>query len=330
MLFYHPIEHTFGYTGRMGEVMTSEVSKVELSPEVVKAIDSYKPRKASGDVWADHGDIVRDRVRAVSPKGVEIACRLIAAGASLLAYAAKEAIPLDDDIVFSDETIERYTAVGGGGTAGSSGTIRSRLRRLSDAYKPNQTAKLARPKLRDPYKKDELRGLWQLISNQTPSRTRRLQGLYCLSLGAGCDARDLRTVRGTSVRRDNDNIVYVTIGEPRPRRVPVLSDIGDTLLSLAEEAKENPIIGGDPKSKNLVNNVVKLAKGGQDLPKLDASRLRHSWLVAMIESRIPLPVIAKMAGLSTIHSIEDLLAFADLPSEGFATDIADAMEVPWL
>lgn len=158
--------------------------------------------------------------------------------------------------------------------------------------------------------------------------------MYCLSLGAGCDSEDLRTVTGDDVYEDN-SIVYVAIGEPNPRTVPVLASVGPTLLELAEGVDgDELVIEGNPEGRNLVNRVINAADGGEDLPKMAVIRLRHSWLVAQLNARIPLGLLAQYAGFKTLRTLEDLLAYTAYPpdkvAEAFDLDITAAMETPWL
>jgi hypothetical protein len=182
-----------------------------------------------------------------------------------------------------------------------------------------------------------------MVSNQpTLMRTRRLQAVYCLALGAGCDSRDLRTITGDSVI-EKDGIVYVGIGEPRPRIVPALSGVSELLLDLATIAEGELLIGGDPKASNRVNSLVRSAIGGEDLPALDVSRLRHSWMVAMMNARIPMSLLARLAGFSTLRVPEDLLPYTefaagtsdpfDVNRTGnpvFDAEVVEALGLPWL
>lgn len=336
MVFYHPIEQMFPYTGGMGEIMNrgKTPAPTAAEAEALAVVENFVPQSAPAEVWESHGHLVRDRVRAVKTKGPRSAQTHLSAGAGLLAFAAREGIPLRGEVVFSDEVIERYVAAELTGSRGSRGTTRSRLRRLRDAYAPEQTPVVDYQRVRPPYTIDELAGLWRMVSNQsTPYRTRRLQALYCLCVGAGCDATDLRTVSGEDVYKDN-GLVYVAIGEPRVRTVPVLGSVGPTLLGLAETAGKEMVIGGNADDHNLVNRLVRSATGGEDLPRLNVARLRHSWMVAMANARLPLTLLADMAGVATLRTFEDLLPYTNLPpgevTEAYDFEMTDALELGWL
>lgn len=296
--------------------MTTKHSQPALPPEVDQAITEYSPKLASATLWSDHGELVLSRVRALRPQGVEAARRLLSAGAGILAFANDNHIPLQPETLFSDEVIERYIATGVKGRSGTRATLRSRLRRLQNASVPAQIPEISYRRVKPPYDRNELAGMWRMVSAQpSAKRKRRLQALYCLCLGAGCDSTDLRHVYGTSVRTTGD-IVLVDIGGRRPRTVPVFAGLGETLIELAEETGQGLLIGGNPDHVQVVNALTASATGGDDLARLNPTRLRHSWMVALMSARIPLSQLASLAGIATLRVFEDLLPYCHLPADG--------------
>lgn len=309
--------------------MSTEASNAALEPDVVEAIAGYRPKLASAALWTEHSEKVISRVRRAGPQTPRAARRLLTVGAGLLAYADDNDIPLEARILFTDEVIERYIANGVKGSPGTKATLRSELRRLQDP-KPVLITPIGYRRVKPPYSRAELAGLWRMVSNQsTEERTRRLSGLYCLGLGAGCTAEDLRTVYGTSIRTTGD-IVVVEIGGGRARTVPVLAGLGETLIGLAEEAGKDLVIGGRAESRQLVNRLVGSAVGGEDLPALNVSRLRHSWMTALMSARVPVAELATLAGISTLRVFEDLLPYCEMGDEGYEAEASQAMEVSWL
>lgn len=304
------------------------------SQSVSEAVEGFVPKKVPTELWNAHSQLVLDRVKAARPSSKASAKRLLSGGAGLLVFAAENHIPLEVETLFSDEVIERYVAEEFPGSESTRATIRSSLRQLRNAGTPTRTLKYGHQKVTAPYTRSELAGLWQMISNQpVPRRSERLQAIYCLCLGAGCDAEDLRTVTGDDVYEDN-GIVYVAIGGPNPRTVPALTSVGPKLLELANGIGEELVAGGNSEGRNLVNRVIRSAVGGEDLPKMEAVRLRHTWLVAIVNARIPLGLLAQYAGFKTLRTLEDLLDYTEFPpeevTEEFDFEIAEAMEIPWL
>lgn len=311
--------------------MTKKSSAAALPPEVEAVIEKYSPAKAAQEVWAEHGQLVVDRIRLKGVQGPSSANRLLSAGCGLLVFAAENEIPMEPDVVFADETIERYIAAKSEGTEKSRTTLRSSLRRLRDADKPRLTPVIAYQRMRPPYSRDELVALWRMVSSQpTKERTRRLQSLYLLGLGAGCASTDLRHVCGSSVRKEN-GVVAVDIGGQRPRVVPVLAGAGDKLFELAQQAGDKVMVAGngDPSQDQMVNRLLATAVGGEGLPKLVVSRLRHSWMVAMMSANLSLAQLAEISGVSTFRTFEDFLPYCEAEPASPAV-VSSALEVSWL
>src|SRR5690606_8878914 len=99
-------EHLFGYDGCEGQAVTNSKRSAALAPPVADAIAAFSPKMASAELWAEHGHLVIARVELTAPGGPEAARRLLSAGVGLLAWAEKNHVPLRDDVLFSDETIE--------------------------------------------------------------------------------------------------------------------------------------------------------------------------------------------------------------------------------
>lgn len=307
--------------------MTNAKRSAALAPPVADAIAAFSPKMASAELWAEHGRLVIARVELIAPHGPESARRLLSAGVGLLAWAQRNHVPLRGEVLFSDETIERYIASVEAG-AGPRSTLRGRLRRLRDAGKPKRIPEISRRGIQPPYTTEELVGLWRMVSNQpTLDRSRRLKALYCLGFGAGCDSVDLRHVFGTSIRADGD-VVLVEVGGPKARTVPALAGVGEVLISLAEEAGQGLMIGGDPNSRQVVNNLIARASGGEDLPHLNAYRLRHSWMVALMSAPVPLADLARLAGVTSLRTFEELRPYCTAALS--PAEVAAALEVTWL
>src|SRR5207302_3530882 len=121
----------------------------------------------------------------------------------------------------------RFISVGIKGNR-SRRTYRSTLRRIGPLlttkapWEPQAEA-VNRRRVAAPYSSDELEALWRDAQHQaTPARLRAGQALIALGAGAGLDGRwSTRVSAGDVVRRDG--IVFVRVGEPVAREVPVLA-----------------------------------------------------------------------------------------------------------
>jgi integrase len=146
----------------------------------------------------------------------------------------------------------------------------------------------------------------------------RAAGLVCLGAGAGLTGADLRGVRGSDVIcRSGGVIVEVRCGA-RPRAVPVLARYHDVLLASAAFAGSGLITGGtDPARQNVTHPLTRSLAGGTGLPRLEASRLRMTWL-ADCAQLLGLATFMRAAGIACSQRLGDLLATLEPDGEAEA------------
>jgi hypothetical protein len=227
-------------------------------------------------------------------------------------------VPLDPAVVFKTSTVERFVATGLDGVATSSrATIRARLRALAEAAAPTTTPPrapaLARTRIRPPYRPGEVAGLFALARAQdSPSRRRGLLAVLLCGVGAGCDARDLRLLRGTDVEAAPDGGAIVRIRGPRERSCRVLDRYAAELLDIAAQAGGGLLVGGHKEDRRSVTaHLLTHVAGGVDLPAIDPGRLRSTWLATHLQGGTRLDVLMAAAGLATATSLADLAAYLD-------------------
>src|SRR6202011_857113 len=136
-----------------------------------------------------------------------------------------------------------------------------------------------RERAKAPCSPAEIGGYLALADAQpTLSRRMRASGLVCLGAGAGLIGADLRAVRGTDVACRSGGVV-VEVHGARPRAVPVLARYHQRLLASAEFAGSGLVTGGaSAVRKNITTPLTRSLAGGAGLPRLEASRLRMTWL----------------------------------------------------
>jgi hypothetical protein len=101
--------------------------------------------------------------------------------------------------------------------------------------------------------------------------------LICLGAGAGLMGSELRHVSGEDVL-ERCGGVLVRVSGHRARAVPVLLHFHEPLLAAAAFARESYLLGGKhPDRKNLTDATYALFCD-QSLPRLQAGRLRSTWL----------------------------------------------------
>jgi integrase len=223
-------------------------------------------------------------------------------------------------VLLHPSSIERYVAVGmRAAPLGRRRTVRADLRFVARRTVPSplgaEPAPLARSPAKAPYTPAEVAAWFALAAAQpTEGRRQRLAALLCLGLGAGLERGELRGVRGTDVERRAGGLVVVVHGE-RARTVPVLARYHAPLAASAAFAGARFICGGvSPARKNVTDRLVGRAAGGVGLGRIDAGRLRATWLAAHLE-HLGVAALFAAAGVRSGQRIAELACWLAVPDE---------------
>jgi len=260
---------------------------------------------------------------------VQQAAPLTRARANALLWAASRAaafgIPLGLDpvpeVLLHPSVIERFAASAPGLSGSARRTLRTNLRfiarRVVPALAPADAA-LPRERAKAPYRPAEIDGYLALAGAQpTAARRMRAAGLVCLGAGAGLTGADLRGVYGTDVICRSGGVI-VEVRGVRPRVVPVLSRYHDILLASAQFAGSGLVTGGTSAvRKNITTPLTRSLAGGAGLPRLEASRLRMTWL-ADCGQLLGLATFMHAAGITCSQRLGDLLATLEPAGEAEA------------
>src|SRR5205807_5888525 len=101
--------------------------------------------------------------------------------------------------------------------------------------------------------------------------------------------------------------VFVRVGDPSARVVPVLARWEELVLELASSAGDEFLVGGRSLAINRAGDLARKFVVGHGHPKLSAPRLRSTWLVYHLTAGTRLPELALAAGLSGVTVLSDLL-----------------------
>ena len=181
--------------------------------------------------------------------------------------------------------------------------------RARDRALPEPTAvPLVRERAKRPYSLAEIDGFLRLADAQaTHARRLRASALVCLGAGAGVIAGELRHVRGTDVVARSGGVI-VQVSGARSRAAPVLGRYQQRLLDVAAFAGERYVIGGrNPDRRNVTDSLCAALSSDSALPRLQAGRLRSSWLVECARA-IGLGTLMQAAGISCSQRLGDLAA----------------------
>jgi integrase len=275
--------------------------------EVTAYIGRWRPSSVSPPAAA----FARDVITAAGPQGRERAENLLWAAGKLADYAASPGLDLVPGVVLHPPVAGRLTRCAAGLSPVARRTLRTNLRFIGRQVVPHlypADLPLPRERSRQPYSPAEISGYLALADAQ-PATGRRMRaaGLVCLGAGAGLIRGDLRDARGSDVSARPGGVV-VTVRGARPRAVPVPARYHARLLAAARFAGTGLICGGtDPGRRNLTSPLIIALDGGGGLPRLDASRLRATWLAEVAE--LPgLATFMRAAGISCSQRLGDLAA----------------------
>jgi integrase len=127
-------------------------------------------------------------------------------------------------------------------------------------------------------------------------------------------AGELRHVRGSDIVERSGGVIVAVSGQ-RARSVPVSERYQQRLLQAAAFAGDRYVIGGrNPDRRNVTDTLSATLSTDSSLPRLQAGRLRSTWLVECAE-RIGLGVFMQAAGITCSQRLGDLAAQLPAVSE---------------
>jgi integrase len=273
----------------------------------------------SSELCSEPGQaLARALVSAAEPERPARARALLFACARLFAFCESLGLSPSERLL-GEPQIERFVRQGCAGLSPATRrTLRTNLRALArslERHPKPQPEPLPRERAKAPYSEAELEGYLRLGACQgTEARRLRCQALICLGAGAGIVASELRAVRGSDVIERAGGVIVAVRGR-RARQVPVLQRYQELLVCAARFAGEGLIVGGrTPARRNLTDELCRALSGDPSLPRLEAGRLRSTWLIHCAR-QIGLQAFMQAAGISCSQRLGDLLAALPAASE---------------
>ena len=275
---------------------------------IARAVAGYAPGSVSGRAAA----FAREVVVVSAPRTRARAKALLFAASRLAAFGESVGLELDAGVLLHAAVIERFILEGCRSVSPATRrTLRTNLRSLArslERYPQPAPVALVRERAKAPYTDGEIDWYLRLAACQsTRARRMRATALVCLGAGAGIITGELRHVRGTDVACRAGGVL-VGVSGPRARSVPVLARYHKRLLEAAEFAGDRYIIGGrNPDRRNVSDSLCAALSADSSLPRLNAGRLRSSWLVQCAQA-IGLPALMQAAGICCSQRLGDLAA----------------------
>ncbi len=283
---------------------------------VERVVSSWRPR----GVRAAEADFARRVVLVCEPVSPARARSLLWVSSRLALFGREVGLRPTEAELLRPGVVERFVMVGLAGTSDSRRrTVRANLRFVGRHAAPGQFPPEPMPVTRlcsaRPYSKPEIAAYLALAGAQpTTARRMRASGLICLGAGAGLVGADLRQVRGGDVVVVADQLC-VRVRGLRPRTVPVLAPYREALSTSTAFAGDGFVIGGvSPERHNVTHRLVDSLSGGEDIGRLSVSRLRASFLSAVV-SAMGLPELLVAAGLRDSKALFDIVSYLPPPDE---------------
>jgi integrase len=168
-----------------------------------------------------------------------------------------------------------------------------------------------------PYSVAEMAAIRRIALNQpTPAQQRSMCAVVGLARGAGLDSQDFRHLGRSQVDdRDTDGI-WVDVQGPRPRLVPVRRQWEDLVrIGLDGLGQGDLVIGTSTSRRNIAAKVIEKATILANAPKIEASRLRTTWLADLLTTDVPFTVVMAVSGLSSARTITEILNHLDTQAD---------------
>jgi integrase len=291
-----------------GERSAPTISETDTAGEVGAVIAGYAPRSLSPPAAA----FARAVVAHAQPGTRARAKALLFAAGRLAGFGERVGLELSAGVLLHPSVIERFIVQGTGTVSPATRrTLRTNLRALARAVEPYPQpapVPLPRERAKAAYSEAEIAGYLALARAQsTVSRRMRATALVCLGAGAGLIGSELRHLRGEDVLWRSGGLLVV-VGGGRARSVPVLARFHEPLRAAAAFAADGYLLGGSaPQRRNLSDALTVVLCTDAGLPRLEAGRLRATWLVACAEL-IGLPAFMHAAGITCSQRLGDLVS----------------------
>ena len=278
----------------------------EAARRAALTVERYAPVSVSPAA----ADFTRGVVTRAGPATPGRAKGLLFAAGRLAGFAERVGLELEPGVVLGTSVIERFVIDGCRSMSPATRrTLRTNLRALARSLQPYpepSAVPLARERAKRPYSPAEIDGYLRLADAQsTRARGLRASALICLGAGAGVIAGELRHVCGSDIVKRSGGVL-VTVAGARSRAVPVSERYQQRLLQAAVFAGDRYVIGGrDPDRRNVTDTLSAALSTDSSLPRLQAGRLRSTWLV-QCAGQIGLGGFMAAAGITCSQRLGDL------------------------
>lgn len=284
-----------------------------LPKELADHLAGYVPQRVDPAIWAA---ICSDHTAAMSRSsvvGLSSFQKRCSEAALYLAHRHERSLSTAVADAFTFESIDSYYRQLEADRLSTRNDRRSRLRKLATDANPGIDTPVAAPvhghvAVKAPYDRREELAIMRVASRQRlPHARRTLSAVVGLSGGAGLDALDYRHLTRSHITV-TDNGIRVDVPGKRPRTVWVRVEYEALVLIGVEGLQLGQLVLGEKRDRrNITGPVIERAEIHGNVPHIEASRLRNTWLAWAMTQAIPLNILLDAAGLTSCRSLIDLL-----------------------
>ena len=279
----------------------------ELAAHASRRVARYRPNAIPAQAWEPVADFTRQAALDVHPRDPRRATEAMRTLSQFVVWCYRQGLPLDREIIFTPEVVERFITVGCAHLVESSrATRRSDLRRFSFTLTRKAPWTPVPRRMRAdyaivPYTPDEVARMLEVATQQrTPLQRRRLSALLALGLGAGCYPREARDVTTAHLVTRHGHLCLSIPGD-HARVVPISPPHDETLAQIRDNDPGSALLGFAAKDwdRAPLGHLLEYVDLPADCPPVKAHRLRATWLLRHLTNRVHLDGLTRMAGVST-------------------------------
>lgn len=175
---------------------------------------------------------------------------------------------------------------------------------------PPRVAAIGHRAVANPYSAAEMAAIVRIAETQINTNlTRQVAFLLGACRGAGAAATELRDLKGSSFEDLGEAGILITLGSGEHQRtIPIRQDWENMMRRGIEGLKPNSLaLGKISNRRNIAGEIFERTVGlGINAPKLDASRLRTTYIAELMSEAIPIQVILHATGLLSARTLTDL------------------------
>jgi hypothetical protein len=161
-----------------------------------------------------------------------------------------------------------------------------------------------------PYSAVEMAAIVRIAQTQAnANHARQVAFILGACRGAGAAATELRDLTGSSFEDHGEGGILITLGRgERQRTIPVRQEWEVMMRTGLVGLKPNSLaLGKIQDRRNIAGEIFERTVGlGGNAPKLDASRLRTTYIAELMSEAIPIQVILHATGLHSARTLTDL------------------------